>query len=66
LGYFESVELVVLVSSERIRKKEMLTQKIEETDKRIKTLEEHFLDSKISLEVFRSMKDSLLEEFYPI
>jgi hypothetical protein len=44
----------------------MLTQKIEETDKRIKTLEEHFLDSKISLEVFRSMKDSLLEEFYPI
>ncbi len=45
--------------SERNRKKEMLAQKIEETDKRIKTLEEHFLDSKISLEEFRSMKDSL-------
>ena len=45
--------------SERNRKKDMLTQKIEETDKRIKTLEEHFLDSKISLEEFRSMKDSL-------
>ena len=55
----ECVE-VVLIDSERIRKMELLTQKIEETDKRIKTLEEHFLDSKISLEEFRSMTDSLL------
>jgi hypothetical protein len=50
---------VVLIGSERIRKMELLTQKIEETDKRIKTLEEHFLDIKISLVEFRSMKDSL-------
>jgi len=46
-------------AAERARKKEIHSKQLAETEKRIKNLEELFLDRSLSIEEFRSLKDSL-------